>query len=335
MDVAELRRKRLVALEQPKRREIVDLSQDSPEKKQPLRKKSKLAAGVSSSLNNETDGEPLSFKVLSYNIWFGITMDGAPHPAERMERILDLIRTESPSWIGFQEVTPHLASLLGPPLTAAGYRWFEQPQNMHYGVAVAAKNDLPITDAGWRPYCDTIMGRGFVYVQTERTLFLTTHLESFQKMGTGGDYSGSSQRQKQLKELAAFCDERKSAGRTCIVTGDLNWDDERRKPQDPALLSLLSNDWIDAFLETRSSPKDNGYTYDGPNNPNLSNKFRRRLDRCLILGPGQPEATKLLGLEPIEGLSYRKVNPYNGDVKHLPVGPSDHFGLVVDMKYPS
>ena len=146
-----------------------------------------------------------------------------------------------------------------------------------------------------------------------------------------------------------------------FITGDLNWDDERKKPADDPLLSIInkSNDdettntdcWIDAWKTLY--PTQRGYTYDSKLNPMLSGSLRRRFDRCLYsiencdnnLGSNDRYCKlgacsgKLVGMEAIEGIQWRKEVPEwkNGQrtgatIHQLrPVCPSDHFGLLIQF----
>jgi hypothetical protein len=107
-----------------------------------------------------------------------------------------------------------------------------------------------------------------------------------------------------------------------IISGDLNWDDERRtgggtrtvSTTDPVLLSSIPEHWKDTWLEATQPPSVpisnnntttttttttttkakkqkttatsnslvEGYTYDSKLNPMLSGSLRRRFDRVLV-----------------------------------------------------
>jgi hypothetical protein len=178
-----------------------------------------------------------------------------------MDAVYQLLAAQQSCWlIGLQEVIPSLAEALYPKLEYLGYRIFRQP-GASYGVSVAVHSDLSILESGWQPYHDTCMARGFVFVRAQlpasrhELLFATTHLESYQPMSDGPDYTGVPQRQAQLRQLAAFCKAQQtqhSKLKTIIFNGDLNWDDERKVCLDPPLVDTLGDSlWKDCFLEIR------------------------------------------------------------------------------------
>jgi endonuclease/exonuclease/phosphatase family metal-dependent hydrolase len=281
-----------------------------------------------------------SFTVASYNLWFGPQQDGEPLASKRMDAVYHLLAAQQSCWlIGLQEVVPSLAQALFPKLKSLGYRIFQQP-GASYGVSVAVHSDLSILESGWQPYHDTCMARGFVFVRAQvpassrELLFATTHLESFQRMPNGSDYTGAPQRQAQLRQLAAFCKAQKvqhSELKTILFNGDLNWDDERANCLDPSLVDTLDDSlWKDCFLDIRKG-EDKGYTYDGRDNPMLNNSIRRRFDRCLVQGC-TVQTVNLVGTEAIPNQSWNKYNPWKRSFKSTPLAPSDHFGLVVNLK---
>ena len=274
-----------------------------------------------------------SFQVATWNVWFGPMGDGSPHAALRMRTIVRLLRESnvSPLWcIGFQEVVDATALTLQPALQAANYQWFRQPSSAAYGCAMAIHKDATVLQHGWVPYSETVMQRGFLYAlmhlpipekisssqKPMSLLFITTHLESY----TGPQYTGAKQRPGQLFEIHSFVQEQLQSGNAAmaIVSGDLNWDDERIRSVgvDPPLLSTLpsSAQWKDTWIESLApdlkqklgqsasgeeiglsdTPKKRntkvssgvvigGYTYDGKLNPMLSGPLRRRFDRILVL----------------------------------------------------
>lgn len=328
-------------------------------------------------LTSQEKGRDSTFRVATWNIWFGPQQDGNPHPSRRMRAIVDELMEACPLslwFMGFQEVVEPLRTAMVPLLEAAGYQVFDQPDVL-YGCSLAvyqgqkketSSNNYPtILDAGWQPYQETIMSRGFLYVRArlpgsdQQVLFTTTHLESW----CGKEYTGAAQRPRQLKQLQSFCKEQMKLHKNlqiAIMTGDMNWDDERRNALDPNMLNeVLSPDWKDAWIEakngdagSRSSNKksdaNKGYTYDGKLNPMLSNNLRRRFDRCLVLfsqndnnkkkaapGTGTSGAVAdatLVGMSALPGLTWPKYNPWKQTSKQTPTAPSDHFGLIVTLK---
>jgi hypothetical protein len=235
------------------------------------------------------------------------------------------------------------------------------------GVAIKKRPGRSIVASGFTPYQESLMGRGIVWALVQEdeddhheVLFTTTHLESF--VGEQMNDTVLRNRALQMRELKAFCEKclqsRPTTTKLAIITGDLNWDDvrPRSKGPDPNLQELLGPKWTDCWMQlhpflqmmTRTT-RDPGYTYDTRNNAMLggsSNGIRRRFDRCLVYnGSGNNndkvvKDMKLIGTEPIPGLVWNKppspttlrYNPH-AQPKNVPVYPSDHFGLLVQVKY--
>jgi len=272
-------------------------------------------------IKQSNDNNTKKFSVASYNIWFNMEAN----PDERMmalsKALLEQNTNERPLWfVGFQEVTAALWAMLCPVLESAGYRTFCQEEAIfggHYGVAIAV---LTTPDVGVRilqhgfesfPRSMSCQGRGFLHVRArlphsnQQVVFTTTHLESFMPPGQAGPetYTGSAQRQQQVKLIETFCNnhmKRFPDVCTAMISGDLNWDDERVQSTgaDQPLLSIISTGgWTDTWFSIRDQrrrafmdkngkikKKDepNCFTYDGKENPMLSGSLRRRFDRILF-----------------------------------------------------
>ena len=339
--------------------------------------------------SNNTGPMP-NFAVASYNIWFGQTARGDPHPERRMEAISSIISDLQPRplLVGLQEVTSELEQLLYPLLQSMGYHVISQPhqsQGQYYvAIAVLTGNVLgggisanandandgtvsaQVVGSGFQPYADTIMDRGLLWTHvrlcsgtsSREVLFTTTHLESYLTGGfMGRPYDGVAQRKLQICQAAQFCREyartRARHGTridAAIITGDLNWDDERKrsKGNDEKMLEVIETDeaWTDAWLKCR--PGEDGYTYDAKLNDMLRGNLRRRFDRCLVWngerddtdsGGIVPVQCDMIGTSAIAGLTYRKEKQKfsygsfvpTGEFIDQPVSPSDHFGLYVTL----
>jgi hypothetical protein len=124
--------------------------------------------------------------------------------------------------------------------------------------------------------------------------------------------------------------------RTAILTGDMNWDDERPRsstPLDPVMSTVLSNGWKDSWLETKPKASATCYTYDGKMNPMLGGNLRRRFDRIVMHGNGtKAVSTKLLGTEALPDLVWSKYSDYTRTSKEMPTAPSDHFGYLASFQ---
>jgi tyrosyl-DNA phosphodiesterase 2 len=272
----------------------------------------------------------------TYNIWFGKT----GFENQRMEAIIDALRPHAPNLIGFQEVTASLASIIFPLLESLGYHTIVQPFSS-YGCAIACKVDQ-IIDSGYHPFSNSKMDRGIVWAlirqNNRELLFTTTHLESY----LDASDNGGPEREVQLLEIAEFCERcirERSTVDLAIVTGDLNWDDERPRSvgDNRKLISLLDETkWFDAYRHVNS--KETGYTYDPKVNPMLGGgSVRRRFDRILIhshdLQKVNVSRIDIVGKDALPGLKY-VVPPtrFHGPKTRL-VAPSDHFGLVSSITF--
>lgn len=303
-----------------------------------------------------------SFSICTYNIWFG-----EPYQPQRMACIADLISglSPKPTFLGLQEVTPGLLRDLSPLLQSMGYRINFQ-EGVSYGCAIGILTHdstnseavvAQVLETGFHPYRSSQMARGLLWVHARletigEVLFTTTHLESYIQ---GND--GSSARERQILEASQFClarmSKKISSGasdeiKAAFITGDLNWDDERKRSSgtDKMLLPVIQHNetgqsqWTDAWLETQQG-KD-GYTFDSKENPMLKGNLRRRFDRCLVSCRENKlitHTTELVGKEAIPGLRWRKevqkwsygkpTDQVSYDMR--PLAPSDHFGLVVSF----
>jgi hypothetical protein len=356
------------------------------------------AVGTSSTGSTERyDTNPCCFQVATWNVWFGPWGDGNPHSTIRMKAIVQILmqqqqqRQQQSTYnnpplycIGFQEVVSETMRPLKSLLQQQHrYHWFEQPPNtVPYRCAMALHSNLTIVEHGWIPYTDTAMQRGFLYARAklpplsknhhnhpaatyqeknDEIIFTTTHLESF----TGKDYNGGAQRLLQIQQLSRFLQKQMTQHPSValsIISGDLNWDDERPSRTvasiDPILLSSIPSDWKDTWLEVKRPPPMisttakatkpaavEGYTYDSKLNPMLSGSLRRRFDRVLVYlnhkktnddraTPNlQIRAPQLLGTDVISAdLTWEKYNTYTQTTRSVPTAPSDHFGYIVTLQ---
>jgi hypothetical protein len=291
------------------------------------------------------------FQAATYNVWFGPNGDGTPHPEARMKYLAKVLYdshepvTNPLLFIGFQEVVGELFDPL--------HLRFQDQYNMvlqkteSYGCAIAVHKSMKILDMGWVDYPNTVMGRGFLYARTAHAhfekeyglLFTTTHLESW----TGEHYTGATQRTPQLQFMEQFCNNQFRNHpdlQLAIMSGDMNWDDERTARSrtgglDPVMSTILdSSDWVDVWLANRSDPKTQCYTYDAKVNRMLGGSLRRRFDRILVRSRYPYyyiSKTDLLGTEVIPQITWQKYNLFKKTNTTTPLLPSDHFGFVVHI----
>lgn len=370
-----------------------------PQPKQSKTSKKPTSFPSSNIIHQNNQHVPIHLPLASYNIWFG--SPHPTKRMQKIASILtSSTDLPLPLFIGLQEVTPQLAHTLFPLLMAKGYDIHFQ-DDVAYGCAIAVKissikssikttktnstsqqsqlnMDLTceILQKGFVPYHETCMARGLLWVHArinhpviaapKEIIFTTTHLESYMRNypSYGQTYEGSVQRASQIRQASAFCEEYLNNNHVdmAIITGDMNWDDERKRSKgiDKTLLHVIqSNTWKDAWLEgvnlRKIGEEDgvDGYTYDGKLNPMLKNSLRRRFDRCLFYTNNKNkkadsdsksqtmaisiESVCLIGKSNIDGLKYRKEvpqwnRPNTVNVKELPLMPSDHYGLFVILK---
>jgi len=217
-------------------------------------------------------------------------------------------------------------------------------------VAIATRCDdnIDVVRSGFLPFRGSIMERGLLWVHVrvegKEVLFGTSHLESWIP---GND--GRVGRAEQIQVVREFCESYLAnvSGVSCaIVTGDLNWDDERKRAKgidEPLIKSYLGSEWVDAWRAVKGA-KNEGYTYDAKLNPMLRGNLRRRFDRFLVYFNPQHEkrglilSAELIGKDPIPGIKWKKeVRGYNGvatgRTNTVPVLPSDHYGLTTVIRF--
>jgi endonuclease/exonuclease/phosphatase family metal-dependent hydrolase len=325
-------------------RVIVDLTNDedsdhdtkrpakrSPQTKNPRRERTKTTA--TDSQKSSPAHQNSSLTVATYNIWFGTT----GHEDRRMQALVQQL--QQPHVIGLQEVTYPLQSLL-QPILAKDYTWLQQPFS-RYGCGLAVRRDVTILSHGFEPYSNSIMDRGMLWARMElpgkEVLFVTTHLESW----AGTTYTGAQEREVQLHQVTQFCEQQlrlHSSIQVAVVTGDLNWDDERKAGQNRKLSSLISSQWMDAYRQIQ--PTAPGFTYDPQTNPMLGGgkRVQRRFDRILVLSGNNKvtvQSVELVGKDAIPGITYQTRPTHYRPSQTRPVAPSDHFGLVATLELDS
>ena len=352
--------------ERPAKKRKLPPAAESLRKTKPAKASMTTAGSSTATLASKASsgGTNSNFQVATWNVWFGPDGDGNPHPGPRMRALCRILHEQHsaacPLWfVGFQEVVDPLARYLEPAMQGAGFHFFRQPVEGHpYGCGLAVHSSLKLIEQDWIPFEQTQMSRGFLYARAQmpnsqnEILFTTTHLESW----AGEGYTGAAQRPPQLQQMEAFVARQFARHKhlsVAIMTGDMNWDDERpgrSVPLDPEMSTIISrNDWKDSWLDSKHPPaaaaaaaattkaaakaKKTCYTYDGKLNPMLANNLRRRFDRILLRSDRcSAVSTALLGTDPIPDLTWQKHNPYKGSSRSAPTAPSDHFGYLARLR---
>jgi endonuclease/exonuclease/phosphatase family metal-dependent hydrolase len=310
---------------------------------------SSITTATSRSMDQKSSPFSLTFRLTTYNVWFGPNSGPNPECKARMNAIARLTKAEPQTlFAGFQEVTDESFPILSKQMEAAGYQIIVQDNGAPYFCILAVRrlaNDAPLLEGGWVRFQQSQMGRGFCYARMQlqdcQLIVATTHLESW----TGPNATGARERVAQMHEFCKWAqDEMRTHSQVkwAIIMGDLNWDDESRKPNDEPMSKVLDDcDMLfeDAWLSVQRKKSDKCYTYDARDNPMLGGSLRRRFDRTLIFARNnaaheqlQVLGTKLIGTQALPGLTFQKENTYTKTFSTKPVAPSDHFGFVSEVK---
>ena len=265
---------------------------------------SSLSAGAAT-------GEPLS--ALTWNVWFSDLQ-----LQQRMRGVCETLAREKPRFVALQEVTPPILKLLQPQLVLLGYDVRVQEPSDYFCA-------LAVRDAKWDTvrelrFANSKMRRGLLYGRATlpgvgSVLVATTHLES------PTPQAKTAERQAQLascfKALGDAMSGSSPQPRAVLLMGDLNWTEVR-----DGVLHMPMH-WRDAWEVMHAGL---GYfdscTYNSRTNKMLSGSLSYRADRMLFWGCLEPSAARMVGTEPLEGVTTVR----NGVVK--PVYCSDHYGVL-------
>lgn len=269
------------------------------------------------------DCQQRNISLLTWNVWF--EEDVALH--ERMAAIGQTVRDRGyPDVLLFQEMTPRIHQIMTAASWSQHYRTTDPPYNMAYFTSMFYKKDSVTCTRGpsEQMYPTSNMARGLRLMRGTAgghdLLVATTHLES----PLGNHDMRSSERKSQLKQAITWMQNEDGVS-NCILAGDLNWNAQDGDPPLPAR-------WQDAWSTLR--PRDQGLTYDKATNQMLGTrptKWGRRLDRILCkLSSLRLQRIEMVGRDPIPGAVRRK-QERNRSISVLPVLPSDHYGLFLEL----
>ena len=286
------------------------------------------AAGPSSQRQQQQQQPRVT--LLQYNVWFN--EDAAVEA--RMAAIGRIIEAAGrPTFIALQEVTPTIQALLAAAPWWRAYAASPPPSDdaAYYTLLLARRDAVgppAVTEASFRrqPFANSVMGRCLLTllarVGGRAIAVATSHLES----PCPPDGLFTKQRQHQMRDALRVLDAAPAAN--VLFAGDMNWVDAR----DGA--PPLGPGWRDCWLEAAPGGAP-GFTYDTSANPMLTGRWPgSRLDRVFAkLGDWRVAAMRLVGTEPIAGATYHKPLPRGrGGTRPLPVLPSDHFGLLLELE---
>lgn len=241
--------------------------------------------------------------LLTWNVWFGLE-----RTARRWGALLAATKQLRPDVIAFQEVTaPFLELLHKQRWLARGYT-LSDPEGAEidgYGNVIATRSSPTRTATEALP---SEMGRKLVIVEApfagRSWAFGCVHLESYRESADA--------RGRQLKRVF----ERMDGYDDAVLMGDFNfcasWTEENERIPAP---------WIDAWDVVGREP---GWTVDTDVNEmryrHAGTEKRVRIDRVLVRSDrSRPVRADLVGTRPI-----RDEAP--------PIWPSDHFGVVVELR---
>lgn len=265
-----------------------------------------------------------SVTLLTYNVWF--REDVAVQ--ERMQGIADVITTAGyPTFLCFQEMTPRIMAIFASMPWWQRYVCSPAPLDAPYFTLLLVNKGAAPSAASSSfeevHFDNSCMGRSLrvatITVGRHKVLVATSHLES--PIPPHQWYS--KERQQQMAFSLSQLD--KSPYGNVLFAGDMNWTDSRDgSPPLPA-------GWCDVWQQLH--PGDPGFTYDSKNNPMLPYKNPGlRLDRVFArLADYRLSSISVMGREQLGGAKYTH-RFKNGGSKQLPVLPSDHFGLLVQVE---
>ncbi|KAK9819176.1 hypothetical protein WJX81_007571 [Elliptochloris bilobata] len=269
-------------------------------------------------------------RIVTYNIWF------TGYKAEaRMKAISAIIQACVPDVIMLQEVTSALYGVLADSAWFDNYVASSEPDTLPEwmeccNVLLLKKATFSdISPFRFKLFPNSNMGRGLLFGTAEafgtRFCFVDTHLES--PMWSSEHYMFYREREAQLENALEFLEENFGRnGVEVVFGGDLNWIDAEQGPL------ALPPGWMDPWPMLRAH--DPGFTYDASANRMLGgwNPHRSRLDRfCLRLHAWDADRIAMEGRSAIPDafvLDYTDIRTG----QHLPILPSDHFGLLLQLR---
>ncbi|KQK04076.1 tyrosyl-DNA phosphodiesterase 2 [Brachypodium distachyon] len=274
-----------------------------------------------------THADRKTIKIMTYNVWFREDLE----LQRRMYALGNLIQHHSPDLICLQEVTPDIYLLLQNSDWWREYKCsLSREMAMERAYYCLQMSKLPVASFDCIPFSNSIMGRELCIADVNdggvTMVLATSHLESPCPGPPRWDQMYSNERVAQAKESLKIL----GVHRNVIFCGDMNWDDKGDGP------FPLPEGWVDAWAELK--PGEDGWTYDTKANAMLSgnSKLQKRLDRFVCkLADFKVDSIAMIGKEAIPGISYLKVKKVRGVVRELelPVLPSDHFGLLLEITH--
>lgn len=304
----------------------------------------------------------INLTVLTWNIWFGRLRFN-----DRCKSILQFTEDNAPDVVCFQEATPRFIEHLNETNLLNIYDWSDDGSGSslgHYGVLMLCKKELNATFTTVE--FDTNMGRKLLYtsfnINGENIAVGTVHLESLNNHSFRVKQLQVCNTQLSSFANAILCgdfnfcsyrnfnpDPSKPLENDCLEEVCPDWSDMWLKLVVDPYLNQLQSVGLDPESVIDQLPENViGYTFDSVVNPNIDHFERFRIDRMMYKltesGTGtvlRPEGIEVIGKIPINEEELAQLEASlntqsafstppraRSDSMHVPVYPSDHFGLM-------
>jgi endonuclease/exonuclease/phosphatase family metal-dependent hydrolase len=271
----------------------------------------KCENNIWSEFENQKNVELKELKISTFNVWFDRF-----YFVDRVNEIINILKSSNTHIICLQEVTPQFINLL------ARNDWIQKECyisdyngscfNM-YGLMTISR--IPIESVSIHSF-PTMQGRNVqilnLNIFNKKVAIANVHLESLNS--------------RDLRETQLFLTQQFiQNSEFSIILGDFNFDSKRNYilEETPLENDVLKKYKLDSYLDSWEilNPNDPGFTFDSENNSNIEQFEQMRYDRILVKKSNE---WKMKSMEMI-GTSYIS--------DEIPIYPSDHFGLVLTLSH--
>lgn len=272
--------------------------------------------------NIASNGSCVKFSLLTWNIWFG-SNQGWDEPDMRWVELLNIVLEKGPDVIGFQECTkPFLEIVDSHPSFKEHYdAASEVPANSRYFVMVFIKKGLKIMKKK-TIQLKTALNRKCQFIEVEKEgstfRFGTVHIESY--------VTSPNIRETQMETIFKVLEHKPSLPELAFLVGDFNFHETDKENK-----FIDKSNFTDVWPVTNKENK--GLTFDTASNlmtkhsvltgEAIASPILQRLDRILYVQKSNDWVPKLCE---IIGNSKFK-DAVLSDGTHVPLFPSDHYGL--------
>ncbi len=220
-------------------------------------------------------------KIFSLNVWFDDFIK-----EERTKILIDYIKNNNFDVLCFQEITTYVISKIYKKIEKEYPFIHIDLDEDFYGVCIISKNIMK--NKNIYSFKNSKMRRSLIYCEIDNIIISTTHLESeFNKFNNN--------KIKQFNDSITLLNKFDKV----VFISDTNL---QKKDCD----KIKYDNFIDVYDLGFDKTK---YTYDGVDNPLLSNKIRSRIDRAYVKNV--------------------EVKNYHVEKEYV---MSDHFGIILEIK---